>query len=250
MIENSFWKDILYEIVSQMDPWDINIVELATRYAVKVEKMQEMNFKIPANVIIVSSVLLRMKADIMTNNTTPIEFFTGDFCIDESNFILPEFNIEAYSSIQTDAIDTEIVKDEGNGKLPVSIVPRRVPKRRVTAAELIAAIQEVLEDKIVKKRLREAKESKHIEIKVVKDITKLIEETYLKVIDIIMRNRKKIVSFSEVLNNGNGKTKHSRDEIVDTFISLLYLCSDQKIKLEQSKLYDEIFIKPYQSHQS
>ena len=110
------------------------------------------------------------------------------------------------------------------------------------------SIQEVLEDKLVKKRLREVRETKHIEIKVVRDITKLVEETYLKVIDIIMRNRKKIVSFSEVLNNGNGKTKHSRDEIVDTFISLLYLCNDQKIKLEQNKLYDEIFIKPYQSH--
>ena len=75
MIENSFWRDILYEIINTLDPWDIDLSELATRYSQKVKEMQEMNFKIPANVILVSSVLLRMKADILAAvDINPFEF--------------------------------------------------------------------------------------------------------------------------------------------------------------------------------
>lgn len=64
--EDVTWRDILYEVLKGMNPWDVDLVELATRYSQKVDEMREMNFRIPANVVLVCSVLLRMKADILT----------------------------------------------------------------------------------------------------------------------------------------------------------------------------------------
>lgn len=221
MIETSFWKDTLYEIISTMNPWDIDIVELATRYSKRVEQMQEMNFRIPANVIIVCSVLLRMKSEIIGfggNGSLNLDEFSGD--ADEFGYTQTEGKC----------------MDGGNGEIfvPLEIMPRRVPKRRVTAMELIAAIQQVLEDRIIRKRISEEFEKKTIVINLDADIKQLIKETYNRVMDIL--SRKDVVLFSELAR--------SRDEIISTFVSLLHLSNKQKLKLTQRKIFDEIYIHP------
>lgn len=222
MIETSFWKDTLYEIISIMNPWDIDIVELATHYSKRVEQMQEMNFRIPANVIIVCSVLLRMKSEIMG--------FGGNGSLNPDEFSDPE-DMGEFGYSQTEGR----CMDGGNGEIfvPLEITPRRVPKRRVTAMELIAAIQQVLEDRIIRKKISEEFiEKKTIVINLDADIRQLIKETYNRVMDIL--SRKDVVLFSELAN--------SRDEIISTFVSLLHLSNKQKLKLTQRKIFDEIYI--------
>ncbi|RLI88530.1 MAG: hypothetical protein DRO62_03630 [Candidatus Altiarchaeales archaeon] len=227
MIEGSFWKEILYEIISTLDPWDIDIAELATRYSERVERMQEMDFKIPANVLLVSSVLLRMKADIMAS----IEIDPSEFARDLDEYpAFNEFDITTYPQVET-------VEREDNGDMiPITIKPKRVPKRRVTAAELIAAIQEVLEDRAIKQKLKkESNGRKTVKITLSRDIKELIEETYKRVIDILSQRKNEFVLFSEIAP--------TKKEIVSTFISLLHLSNDQRISLEQKKIYEEIFIR-------
>ncbi len=227
MIEGSFWKDILYEIISTLDPWNIDISELATRYSERVEKMEEMNFRIPANVVLVSSVLLRMKADIMASiEINPLEF-THD---PDEGLMFSEFDIDTYSQIET-------VEKEDNGDItPIAVRPKRVPKRRVTATELIAAIQEVFEDRVIKQRLRkEGNGRRAIEIILTKDIKELIEETYKKVITILSKKKNEFVLFSEIVP--------TKKETVPTFISLLHLSNNQRVSLKQKRIYEEIFIK-------
>jgi len=229
MIEGSFWKDILYEIISTLDPWDINISELATRYSERVEKMQEMDFKIPANVVLVSSVLLRMKADIMAS----IEINPLEFAQDLDEFVIfNEFDIDAYSQIETETIE----KEDNGDMIPIAVRPKRVPKRRVTATELITAIQEVLEDRVIKQKLKkEGNGRKIVEIILSRDIKELIEETYKKVSDILSKKKNEFVLFSEIVP--------TKKEIVPTFMSLLHLSNNQRVSLKQKKMYEEIFIR-------
>ncbi len=224
MIETSFWRDTLYEIISTMDPWDIDIAELATRYSKKVDKMQEMNFRIPANVVIVSSVLLRMKAEIAG--------FGGNGAFNLDEFAdYEDVSMDEFECAQPDG--GHIGGGNGDMIVPLDIKPKRVPKRRVTAMELIAAIQQVLEDKVIRKRITESiGEKKTIVININTDIRKLIEETYNRVIDIL--SRKDVALFSELANN--------RDEVISTFISLLHLSNKQRLKLTQEKIFDEIYI--------
>ncbi|HDH41175.1 MAG TPA: hypothetical protein ENG12_02035 [Candidatus Altiarchaeales archaeon] len=226
MIEGSFWKDILYEIISTLDPWDIDIAELATRYSERVERMREMDFRIPANVVLVSSVLLRMKADIMAS----IEIDPSEFARDLDECPINEFDITTYPQVET------VENEDKDDILPITIKPKRVPKRRVTAVELIAAIQEVLEDRAIKQRLKkESNGGKTVKIALSRGIKELIEETYKKVIDILSQKKKEFVLFSEIAP--------TKKDIVPTFISLLHLSNDRRISLEQKKIYDEIFIR-------
>lgn len=233
MMESSFWKDTLYEVIGQMDPWDIDISELATEYASKVEQMTEMNFKIPANVVIVTAVLLRMKADIVGNIPISMDEFMPEFLEGEFD-IFGELDPTAFSSVG-DKLKSEIVDEDG---LPINVKPKRVVKRRVTAVELINAIQEVLEEKTLRQKLKKEGNGngngrKEIEIALTVNIQELIEETYNRVMELI--SAKDVALFSEMAN--------SLDEKISVFLSLLYLSNNQRVKLEQEKLYDEIFIK-------
>ena len=125
------WKDMLYEIISTLDPWDVDIVELASRYSTKVDEMQEMNFHVPANVMLVSSILLRMKADVL--HFSDLE---GD-----------EFDYEDYDYAEAGLNEFDENLD-ADLEIPIVIKPRRLPKRKITAIELMEAIQEVMKEKV------------------------------------------------------------------------------------------------------
>ncbi len=228
MMKDMFWKDIIYEIISNMNPWDIDIAQLAGRYAKKVEDIEKTDFKIPANVIIVSSVLLRMKADVIASMNFKPEEYRDDNGDDVDFISLDYFDPMLFADVPEE-MSAEIVDWQA---VSLAVKPRRVPKRRVTAFELISAIQEVLEDKKTREYKKKKKE-RVLEVEVSRDMEKIIEETYLRIMDIL--SNKNIVLFSEITDN--------REEVISTLISLLHLSYKQKLKLRQEKLFDEIFIK-------
>ena len=128
--EEVSWRDILHEVLKGMDPWDIDIVELATRYKGRIDQMEQMNFRIPGTVILVCAVLLRMKADIMAPK--------DDSFVDLSNALDFIFNGDYPVAALFDG-DTE--------PYPIMIKPARTITRRVSADELIEAIQDALQEK-------------------------------------------------------------------------------------------------------
>jgi chromatin segregation and condensation protein Rec8/ScpA/Scc1 (kleisin family) len=226
-IGTSFWRDILYEIINTLDPWDIDISLLASRYSARVSEMEEMNFRIPANVVIVSSVLLRMKAQFVGFAGGEQAFSPDDFMDDSDS------SMDGIDSQDSD-LDSLIGAGNGGnaGALDILVKPKRVLKRRITALELIAAIQEVLEDKAIKSRIPDKPVERNLVIAMRTEIKFLIEETYERVIGILAS--KDSVMFSELAQ--------SREEIVSTLISLLHLSNNQRLKLRQEKLFDEIYI--------
>jgi len=230
MQDTMFWKDILYEIIQNMNPWDVDISQLASGYSKKVDDMKDMDFKVPANVIIVSSVLLRMKADMIASiNFNPDDYRDGDG-LEEIEFISPDFDPTLFAESSQDMMNE--MTDWAS--VALAIKPKRVPKRRVSAFELITAIQDVLEDKRVKSyKERNKKEGKFIEVKLDRDMEEIIEETYLRIMEILAN--KNSVLFSELADN--------KEKIISTLITLLHLSNKQKLKLTQEKLFDDIHIK-------
>ena len=230
LIERSFWKDVLLEVIADLNPWDVDLVELATKYSKKVEKMRELNFRIPANVIIVSSVLLRMKSDLLRFSGPNLEYDLESW-ISDGEFL----------DVFSDGMQTQIAPEGGlvnleiDPKVPIQLKPQRVTKRRITALELIAAIQEVLEDKERIKIKSEKPGREDMVIKETFDIKKAIEATYLKVMEVLMR--KKFALFSEIIKE--------KEELIPVFISLLHLSNNKKVKLKQEKLFGDIFISAF-----
>ncbi len=228
MIEKSFWRDVLYEIINTMDPWDIDISELATRYSTRIDHMKEMNFRIPANVVIVSAVLLRMKSQFMKFTDQGFDM-AADELMDEGDIDLTGTG----PGMDLGLIGEAGIRSPEELADSLRVRPVRVPKRRITAMELIAAIQEVLEDKAIKGRIKETYEQKGLVISLNQDIRHLIEDTYKRVMDIL--SQKDEALFSELA--------HGRDEMVSTFVHLLHLSNKQKLKLRQEKMFEELYIR-------
>ena len=66
LIDVPEWKSILLDLVSseKMDPWNIDIVELSEKYLQKINSMELMDLRVPANAILASSILLRAKSKL------------------------------------------------------------------------------------------------------------------------------------------------------------------------------------------
>ncbi len=223
--EDATWRDILYSVLEGMNPWDIDLVELATRYSLKVDEMVEMNFRLPANVVLVCSVLLRMKADILT----PIEEEYEDVSASLNFIFNSDYPIAALLN----------TSDE---PYPISIKPARALTRKVTANELIGAIQDALSERtkmIERAKMRAARKTlddetpTEVYLEPQINIVEAIEHTYARVMSIL--SSKEVVLFSEM-----AKTK---DEVVRVFLSLLHLSNSQKVTLNQEQLFGEIYIK-------
>ena len=62
------WKELLIELVEkqQLDPWNIDITELVNSYINAVKALKVMDLRIPANIILAASILLRMKSSMLT----------------------------------------------------------------------------------------------------------------------------------------------------------------------------------------
>jgi len=189
-----------------------------------------MDFKIPANVVIVSSVLLRMKADrVACVNFNPDDYRDGGGG-DELELISPDFDPDIFVD-QSQEMRDELMDW---GSVAIAVKPRRVPKRRVTVFELVSAIQEVLEDNRVKgRKSKSGSGGRVLEINIDRDMEKIIEETYIRITERL--SNRNMVPFSEIVRD--------KGELVSTLMSLLHLSNKQRVRLRQDKLFDEIFIK-------
>jgi segregation and condensation protein A len=217
------WRDILTTVLEGMDPWNIDIVELASRYSQKVDEMIDMNFRLPANVVLVSSVLLRIKADLLA----PLE--------EKDPYALKDHMLFVFDS----NYPIEAIITAGEDEDPYVLEPRpvRMLKRRVTAEELIEALQDVLRENEVRTSQRKnngggREEASDIFVENEISIVLLLEETYLKVME-------KLLVKEEVLLSEIAK---STEELLSTFISLLHLVNDRKLCLRQEQLYGEVYI--------
>ncbi|MBD3262391.1 MAG: hypothetical protein GF334_12130 [Candidatus Altiarchaeales archaeon] len=217
------WRDILTQVLVDMNPWDVDLIEIATRYTQKVEEMRDMNFQIPGNVLIVSAVLLRMKADILAPKKAEDTYNLRDqllFVFDS------DYPVEALVGQEQDPY-------------PLEVKPSRMVKRRVTAEELIDAINGVLFEKkrVKKNKLAERGRPEVYDIVVggEKDIVLLVEETF----EAIIKQLTRLPGRSEVVLSEIAK---SREELISMFLSLLHLVTDKRLKIRQEALYEEIYI--------
>lgn len=113
------WKEFLIDLIQseKMDPWDIDLIQVSDAYLGKVRGLQSLDLRIPANVILASSLLLRFKAEAMEWKVEEPE----DYFVDEQALI-------------DEDIPDLIVK------------PNRPRARRVTLDELVKAVESVMKE--------------------------------------------------------------------------------------------------------
>jgi segregation and condensation protein A len=110
------WREFLVDLVARekMDPWDVDVCAVADAYLARLRSLQAMDLRVPANVILACSILLRLKA----------------------NTLLFEEEEESEANEAPQLIEEEI---------PTLVLrPDRPRARRVTLAELLTAVEDVM----------------------------------------------------------------------------------------------------------
>ncbi len=196
-------------ISDDLDPWDIDITDIADRFIRKVQKMRKLNLRLSGKTLLASSILLRMKSDCLIPNEEPQ--------------IEEEFS---WGHIQNES--TEEI-------MPFKTPVRRRSKRKTTLFELIDALQRALSEEMIRKNFPKKDRIKPRLIIPIDEEN--IKERMSKIYDMIRELTKanKKIKFSDLVS---GK----REEIIEVLIALLHLDSQRKITLWQKEIFGEIFI--------
>ncbi len=218
------WQTIIYELINngEMDPWNVDLSKLSSRYIEAIKNLKEHNFFISGKIVLASALLLRMKSDRLLNEHIA-EFDSVLYPADE-DLLLEDENDYKY------AIDGKNIP-----KLMVKSPQSR--KRQVSLNELMKALEKALEvdeRRRIRKIYEEPLMQEAVLPKKVYNISDLIKSVYEKII--YMFRKKEILNFTELLET------ESKEDKVTTFVPLLHLCNQQKIDLNQEKAFGDIRI--------
>ncbi len=216
LVQQATWREILVEVVhsGQMNPWDINIGEIADKYVQKVRELSSLDLRLPANVILASALLLRFKADGL--NIEEDKF--------EEQFTLDEFS------------PRELIPEE----IPQLIIRTNKPRaRKITLDELIQAVEEVITSTNAAQLVIPA--PKLLELELPKEtLHELIEKIYALANE--LKDDKGITRFSALLDP-NLLARDARSHVVSRLMPVLHLVQERKIDAWQEQRHGEIHIK-------
>jgi len=210
MVVQPTWREFLVELISthQMDPWDINVTELADVYLAKVRELQALDLRMPANVILASALLLHFKAESLKLEQA---FSDEQATVEE----------ETRSYIEED--------------LPDLVFNPNIPKsRRVTLDELMNAVEQVMGAGRIRPRSHAAPVELTVELPK-EDMHEIIARFYLKAGK--LKDSESILTFTSMLSRNNN------DEIARNMLPLLHLVQEGRLVMWQDDVFGEIFIK-------
>jgi segregation and condensation protein A len=226
----TYWRRIIYDIVNSesFDPWDIDVGSLTDSYLQKVKEIKMINFEVPGTIILVGSVLLKLKSDIVSGKTF---IFEENLSLDGDE----------------DMVENELVADfddaVGSDPLPPAmehgLLVRRIPKRKVTLPELMALLKRVVtqveKKDIIQKDLSETRLELHL---TKKNMDRIMREVYRD----IRRLSKDVgggpTSFKQLVDDWR------RENVVAYFLPVLHLANKDKIIMDQKEIYGDILISP------
>ncbi|MBI4168099.1 MAG: hypothetical protein HY515_04020 [Candidatus Aenigmarchaeota archaeon] len=208
VVRDHSWEQIIFHLIESegLNPNDVDLEVLSKSFVDHIDKLEELDFHIPAKMIIIAAVLLRMKSD-------KLGF--------EKELVMPEVSEkpERIEKIET---------------LPLDVPLRRQPKRKVSVQELIEALRRIVETKEKKER-KFMRMQERIEI-TEEDISERIDKVYSKIAWILDRLYGSPLPFSKLV--GDWKRKN----VVKNFIPLLQLAHQGKLDIEQEDWFKEIMI--------
>jgi len=214
ILEKQSWEEVIYHIVSieQLDPWNIDLIKLTESFLVYMNKIEELDFRIPAKIVFVAAVLLRLKSDYLS-------IFEEEETIEEVAKTVPFADL---------GIDPNLIQ--------LGLPMKRMPKRQVTLDELMAALKKAM---VVKERRTERRSLWQAQLRAQiteEDITKRIESLMEEIDGLMEKLKKDKLEFSMIVDKWN------KEQIINHFIPLLHLEQNQKIKTEQEEFFKEIWI--------
>lgn len=217
MLADYSWEQVVYDIIASqgMDPWNLDLNTLSQSFLSYMNKIQELDFRIPAKYVIISSVILRMKSENLKLLDIPSADGTeevDDYLDGQQAPSLPIFNLGLFSLQES-----------------------RRPSKQIMVSDLILSLKKALGAQEMRElRMAAAKST----IKISADsIIDRINSVYKKINSLFSSAKNEEVPFSNVVE------KWERKAVVENFLPLIYLDNEKKINCRQEQFFDEIYIK-------
>ena len=216
LIEQPAWKTILIELVrtERMDPWSIDLVDLAGKYLKKINALTGTDLRLPANAILASAILLKFKSNVL--RVSEIE--------DEEDFLAQKKAMTPEERLEFEAL------------IPDLKTIRKIKEGKVSLEELVTSIERMLQT---------AKKQKDRNI--LRERTKFtlpysdfqIEKEMERVFKAIQKgaDSQGLIIFSRLVKDGD-----TAQSVVRTFIPCLFLTNKGRINMWQDVFFGEIFI--------
>ncbi len=227
MVQETSWREMLVELVAseKINPWDVNLCEVAVKYLEKVREMQSLDLRVPANVILASALLLKFKSDTISfEEDAPEEEFVQSQLIEEE---LPEL---VYS-------------------------PNASRKRRVSLQELMNAVEQVMRQGKRVLKIDAGNFPGFLELELPKqDLHEKIKNVYEKALT--LKDSENLLLFSALVNhsrkelNGHATDFTEAELMLSHLIPVLHLAQENKLEAWQDDFFGEIFIKILEEEQS
>ncbi len=199
----------------EIDPWNIDIVDVTDKFFRHVEKMERMDLRISGRTLHYAAILLRMKSNALVEE--PV--LEDDSWVDDFDF----FEVDEY---------------------PIPKPPvRRHSHRSVTLNELIMELEkaEVVERRrVVRNKTKEHMQlNRHTTEQVLgiaheEDIEGRVENLRTMLTELLYDRN--YISLSEILTG-------DRSNKLMIYISLLFLANMKEVWLEQEELFGELYIR-------
>lgn len=215
MVTKPSWKTILLDLIDtkKIDPWNIDIIEIADAFLKKVREMEELDLLVQANVILAAAILLRYKSDYL-------------------KFL-------QYQEQMTDYIPEEEPVPIADEVPQLTLASRIPPKRQVTLDELVEEVEKIIKYESDERLVRKPKggidevvnfhlEEEDIEARmdeVIRDIESSVDEEGWTLFSRLLKDRK------------------DKLELIYALMSILHLTQKETIDIKQDKMFGEIFIK-------
>ncbi len=212
------WREFLVDLVTRekMDPWDVDVCAVADAYLGRLRSLQAMDLRVPANVILACSILLRLKANTL---------------------IFDDAETEAAPEAPT-MIDEEI---------PTLVLrPDRPRSRRVTLAELLNAVEDVMR---AGKRFTPLPPglAQVLELETpIENMGEKMERVLVKAQE--LKDAEGLLMFSALVDasrrelNGRAPPRYA-DSVVSHLLPVLHLVQEQKLTAWQDEFFGEIFLR-------
>lgn len=199
----------------EIDPWNIDIVDVTDKFFQHIEEMERMDLRISGRTLHYAAILLRMKSTILVEEPV-IEY--DDSWVDDYDFM----DVDDY---------------------PVPKIPiRRHSQRPVTLDELIMELEKA--EVVERRRSLRGDVRKNIEMnrhttEQVLDIAHEEDiEGRMKELQKELRSTLKDKNYTTLTEIAEGDRSHK----LMTYVSLLFLANSKEIWLEQEELFGELFI--------
>ena len=203
--------DILVSLAKngEIDPWDIDIVDVTDRFLARVAELEKLDLRVSSRTLLFASMLLRMKSDAL-EETEPEDLYEEEPVDDELQACFP-------------ALKSKV---------------RRHAKRRVTLSELIQELKKATK----RKERSEVRRLVQVQVQEFDALAVAHSEDIEGHVKKMKRELKRRfashdqVLFSELI------VENTVEAIVETYIPLLFMATRRQIQLEQKELFGDLSI--------